>query len=212
MMHSAELRWFFLGATPKAAKTWFGARDERREESRTDRYLMLPGSRTVGVKLRGRRFEIKSLISGPTRLRLASGAVGRTDTWVKWSIEFPAADEVASTITRDARWVAIQKLRWLRKYRIGAGPRIEEVDRDEQVDEGCNVELTELGHLGPDPDDRWRWWTIGFEAFGPPARVEGNLQTGLDAFFSKMDRPLPAPMLEANSMSYPAWFESVGLV
>ena len=121
-----------------------------------------------------------------------------------------------ATSHRRSLWRAggeqFEKLRWLRKYGIGAGPRIEEIDKDKRPNEGCNVELTELSHVSPNGDDGWHWWTIGFEAFGPPERVGDNLQAGLGEFFAKTDRPPPAPMLEANSMSYPAWFEEIELV
>jgi hypothetical protein len=87
-----------------------------------------------------------------------------------------------------------------------------EVDKNERPDKGCNVELTELTNPSQNPDDRWRWWTIGFEAFGPPGRVEDNLRAGLVEFLSNAGQPGPWQMLEANSMSYPVWFESVGVV
>jgi hypothetical protein len=139
MMHSAELRWFFLGATPTAAKRWFGVGNEQKEEPRVDEYLMFPGCRTLGVKLRQANFQIKALTGGPTLLRPASGVVGRTDNWIKWSIELPIGDALKTTMMERARWVAVNKTRWLRKYSVEGRGHAVEVDRNHKPEGGCNV-------------------------------------------------------------------------
>lgn len=75
MLHSAEMRWFFVGPAPEWVPEWFDAGEgrlsERLEKLRTDSYLVFFGSLGVGVKLReapgkGRlNFEIKALRSAP---------------------------------------------------------------------------------------------------------------------------------------------------
>ena len=95
MLHSAEMRWFFVGPAPEWVPEWFDAGEgrlpERLEKLRTDSYLVFFGSSGVGVKLReapGKghlNFEIKALREP------RPGILGKADARVKWSVELPVA-------------------------------------------------------------------------------------------------------------------------
>jgi hypothetical protein len=210
MSHSAEMRWFFVGSTPGDVADWFDAKQERLEEPRTDSYLILFGSPCVGVKLREVRekghlnFEIKVLRSAPRTVEPRPGILGRADAWVRWSVKL--TENVGETMRDGSRWIDVNKNRWLLKYEIKTDATPNEVPREAHPDEGCNVELTELRVAGV------QWWTIGFEAFGPPERTDSHLLASLKAFFSGSRETVPCPFLEANSLSYPAWFASIGVV
>jgi hypothetical protein len=210
MLHSAEMRWFFVGPAPEAVLDWFDASEERVEKSRTDSYLIFFGSLGVGVKLRevpGKdhfNFEIKAPRSAPRTVEPHPGILGRADAWVKWSVELNV--DVLQTMRKGSRWIDVEKKRWLLKYEIKPDTAPKEVLKEARPDEGCNVELTELRVA------EGRWWTIGFEAFGPPERVDRHLLASVGTFFSGSREKISCPLLEANSLSYPNWFASIGVV
>src|SRR5205823_2020054 len=86
---------------------------------------------------------------------------GDMEIWTKWtteSLELPSQS-----------LVAVEKLRWLRKFDTST-QNLREIplDADEQpLDQkrlpaiGCNVELTRVRVSG-----KGDWWTFGFESFG----------------------------------------------
>lgn len=210
LLHSAEMRWFFVGSKPEAVAHWFDARQERLEESRKDSYLIFFGSPCVGVKLREVRekgylnFEIKALQSPPRTVEPRPGILGKTNAWVKWSVKFNMTEDLGQTMRDGSRWIEVEKKRWLLKYEIKADATPNEVPKEAFPDDGCNVELTELGVAGD------QWWTIGLEAFGPPERINNHLLASLNTFFSSRKK-VPCPLLEANSLSYPTWFATIGV-
>jgi hypothetical protein len=205
MLHSCEMRWFFLGAAPEQAKIWFGTADAQKEGSRRDSYLIFPGCAVIGFKLRnGGKLEIKALHSPPSTIEPVKGIIGKVDRWVRWSPEFELTGGLKHAIRHGSRWVDIDKTRWLRTYEFHDGsPR--EVGGKERPSEGCNVELTELRL------ENGVWWTVGFEAFGPSTKLEDHLRATLEEFFSSRREEALKSLSEANSMSYPAWFAGVGL-
>ena len=216
MLYSAEMRWFFVGPAPEWVPEWFDAGEgrllERLEKLRTDSYLVFFGSSGVGVKLReapGKdhlNFEIKALRSAPRTVEPRPGILGKADAWVKWSVELPVAEDLPQTMREGSRWIDVEKKRWLLKYEFKADAAPKEVLKEARPDEGCNVELTELVVVGG------HWWTIGFEAFGLPERVDRHLLASLETFFSGSRAKIPCPLLEANSLSYPNWFANIGVV
>ena len=203
IMHSAEVRWFFLGSIPEPTKTWFGTSEEQEEPTRTDSYVVFPGCSGTSVKVREGKFEIKALRSGPKCIEAVRGIFGKIESWVKWSVELSQSDLTEESGKEGFDRLDIAKTRWLRKYNVD-GSISAEVSRASRPEQGCNVELTELMVRSAS------WWTIGFEAFGPAVRVNENLSSTVSTFFSKR-LPPPCELLEANSMSYPAWFGTLGV-
>src|SRR4051794_17396553 len=177
MLHSCEIRWFFLGVLPEEAKSWFEAVDEQKEDSSGDSYLVFPGCETIGVKLRdGAKFEIKARRFGPKIIEPVKSVVGKTDCWVKWSPDFELTGELKRAMTEESHWIDVDKTRWLRRYEIKGGASPSEISGKERPSEGCDVELTEL-HV-----ESGFWWTVGFEAFGPPRKIYDHLRATLEEF------------------------------
>ncbi|HEV7862505.1 MAG TPA: hypothetical protein VGR20_07380, partial [Acidimicrobiia bacterium] len=60
MQQTAELRWFFRGPPPGPVVAWF-ERAADPPQTRSDSYLVLPGTDALGLKVRGgtTRFELK---------------------------------------------------------------------------------------------------------------------------------------------------------
>jgi hypothetical protein len=203
MSISAEVRWFFSGLPPEEVCNWLRpASCVVAEEPRTDTYLMLPGCRVVGVKLRDRRFEIKGLRDAPRDVDYPNGVRGRTDTWSKLTLDDPIVTRlgrVASTAGSEPI-VQVEKRRRLVRYSAARGGDMQAVAPGERPAEGCLVELTELGVEGR------HWWTLGLEAFGSPERVVGILAMAAQMVFTD---PPPCRLIPADSIAYPAWLDEL---
>jgi hypothetical protein len=201
MLHSAEIRWFYPGSLPKLMLRWFAADRMLSPATRTDRYLVFPGCESVGVKVREGRFEIKALKGASETVRFSTGISARTDCWVKWSYGKESVKPwIEALLGEHDGWIDVTKARYLRKYSLDGG-EILEVDAEELLDRGCNVELTRVSTR-----DR-AWWSLAFEAFGSPDLIRGDLQKVVGHFFT--DHP-PAKRFEAmNSCSYPVWLASL---
>jgi hypothetical protein len=198
---SAELRWFYRQQLPAEVKDWFCSAKLCKEEAttRTDQYLVFPGSNEVGAKVRdGIQLEIKTRTKMPEPFSLATGAtVGRRDAWMKWKLQDSAvAGRLATLEAGSPHWVTVIKKRWLRKFRVDPAGNIEETNPDATEDERCRAELTELDVRGS------HWWTLAFDSFGP-----GNRAAELEQVARHFLKMLPhgLALTERDSMAYPEW-------
>jgi hypothetical protein len=219
--HSAELRWFlpthdrwnellkwftkngelltFVENADSSQKTPTDLRVIK-ELQRTDSYLLLDGSDTVGVKQRQGRLEIKAIVSVPRPFALA-GVTGRVDQWVKWS--FKPADSIAQQLEngleQSGPWCKVEKQRCLQKYSLDSGSP-EAVSPKSFPITGCNIELTQLKADAKSS----AWITFGFEAFGKSAKVLAALHDAMETYFKVHNSP-PVPLEGRDSLSYPSW-------
>ncbi len=197
MLHSAEVRWFLLGSVPIQTVYWFDPTSSLSPEERTDRYLVFPGCESVGVKVRQGNFEIKALRGAAETTWFPGSVSGRTDCWVKWSYNGPAAEAWIETLAGESEgWVDVAKVRWQRRFALEAGHPVE-TTTDTWPDEGCNVELTRVLARSQE------WWSLAFEAFGEPGRVREILRR-VGVYFFVSQPPLDS-FLVVNSCSYPTW-------
>jgi hypothetical protein len=204
MMYSAELRWFFRGPVPKEILLWFKKKDDSQPEKiRTDEYLFFPDCNSISLKMREGKFEVKAILSPPKPINFSFAVNGRTDHWVKWSFEDGRLPALFESMKKSARWIPVQKERYLRKW-SAEHERPVEVDPKQLPGSGCIIELTLL-QAG---ENREQWHTLGFEAFGPVSSVAGILDQTVKAFF--LDRSYPSQALnESNSMSYACWLNVI---
>ncbi len=207
MVFSAEVRWFFEGESPSTIQTWFGNTngEVKVEEVRVDKYLIFPACDSVGVKLRdGKKFEVKSLIAAP-RPFVGEGFNGRTDSWVKWSFDDKQhMPKVAEAMLVGDQWISVEKTRMLRKFSATNGD-LQPVDPDLRPDCGCNIELTRLQVEAT----KTIWFTLGFEAFGPVARVAQILAEATPLFFQQRGAMPCRELSGLASFSYPAWLATL---
>lgn len=187
MDRSAELRWFFRRPPPRPVVDWFQAAADP-PDTRSDVYLLLPGTDALGVKIRGgtTRFELKLRPRPPRTVRLPGGTTGELEEWQRWSFSRPA-------MTRPFPRLGLPKARWL------------EVDKERRQTTvpfrgdtaGCRVELTAVRTRGR------QWTTVGFESFGPEADLVPALEAAAETVFTALDLagPLPAEL----SCGYPGW-------
>lgn len=210
---SAEARWFFPGPLPPAALDWLAAgRPLTPEPPRVDYYLLLPGLETVGVKWRQGRLEIKRR-TGPARLFRRRWLVGRQEQWVKWAWAMagvaPAAVpshfvklREASWITPPAAWLAVSKQRYLQRWGVADGRLTAVAAQLPPPAAGCNLEWTEA--QWPTQPGAPTWFTLGVEAYGPPAETLALFRLGLTQLLAAGPPP-HLTLTAATALSYPAW-------
>jgi hypothetical protein len=181
-MLTAEVRWFWRRPPPEPVAAWFEASDP--PATRSDRYLLLPGTDALGIKTRGGTagLELKLRSRPGEPIALPSGGSGQREEWQKWSLSRPPITRILPRLGfPKQRWVTVVKER-----RMVTVPC-----RD---DSGCNVELTALEAEGQS------WTTLGFEASGPPADLLPALHLAVEKFFGSVDLPD-----DGVSCGYPGW-------
>jgi hypothetical protein len=193
-VRSLEVRWIVRGGLADAVAGWF-SRFPAEASVLEDAYLLDPHLPGLSVKVRGgRALEVKVYRGSPGLLEVAGRARGRLECWQKWS--FPHGP--ASRGSGDAAgWRTVAKRRrvsWFSRAGGRAGPS----DRGLGESQGCAVELTEVDAGGG------AWWTLAFEATGPPDGLHSELEAAAALVFAAA---LPAGVeLGMNySRSYAQW-------
>ena len=202
MQRSAEVRWFFAGAVPRAMRDWFVPAASPPPLTRTDEYLAFPTA-NVGVKFRQGNLEIKALIEN-CGVHTWDSIAGRVRDMDEMGGE--RAPELAALRRRVIRQrslvVAVTKARSLRRFSFERSLHEIRADTTRFPADGCNVELTDI-RVG-----RTRHWTFGFEAFArahPPRIIDVLHQTAERLFDERAAPPLRQGFAVSNSLSYPEW-------
>jgi hypothetical protein len=193
-VRSLEVRWILPGQLEAAAAIWFG-RFASETESREDAYLLDPPLRGLSVKVRASgALEVKVYRGSPGILEVESRARGRMESWQKWAFPF-------SPVTRDSGqhggWRTVRKRRRISRFSLAAGPTAAHASRLGQ-DPGCEVELTEIRTRGQD------WWSLGFEATGPPDLLRSELEATAALVFAQA-LPRSMELGPDESRSYAEW-------
>jgi hypothetical protein len=186
MNRTAELRWFFRPPPSGALSAAFDAAGP--PQTRSDRYLVLPETDALGVKVRGgtASLELKLRPHPGNAIDLPSGPSGRLEEWQKWSFG-------RSPVSRVAPRLGLPKHRWIEVVK-----RRRTLTVPYRGDSGCTVELTTLEAAGT------ACTTLGFEAFGAPADLVPALRSATGAFFASVE--LPDAEL---SCGYPGWLATL---
>ena len=191
MIVSAELRWFWKGAAPAALEHWFttwGALPQE-EPPRDDLYFVDAIQVELGLKRRDLQgnVEVKGLVRRAKEPVSAGPFSGHVEIWAKWTSPRLRLDPMPSLVVR--------KVRRLRRF-DAEGREVGE----ENLKEGCHLELTEVSIHGRDG----AWHTLGLEAYGSLDRVELILALVLR-------RLAQAPEFEPGlERSYPKWLAEAG--
>ncbi len=217
LFRSAEIRWFFPGTPDAAVDAWVRQGGLAKDmPERTDRYLVLPGCTTVGIKIREGRFEIKARTGSREAASYGPDVSGYRDSWVKWSRVVDGMDHLADQASDEERWAYVRKRRTLRLLSLEGGvPEDAEPGKWLQGG-GCQVERSKLAVIvrsaqdEPPTDRDWqsatRWWSVSLEAFGEPGSELSNLDTAAAYVFR--DGP-PVALAEQASMAYPRWLNGL---
>lgn len=201
MLHTSEIRWFIAGILSKEALSWFSA-GHRLEQAtvQVHEYLLFPGCDAVGVKFREDRFEIKANLGVSQPLSLPVSIQGRSERWIKWSLPTKGLPMLGRTLHQSGPWLKVHKERNQRTFSAETG-HLQEVSRDSLPVTGCNIELTSVEVEA----DSQSWFTLGFEAYGPPSVTPGILEEGVGSFFKAQGQAPGMNLTQTNSFSYPAW-------
>jgi hypothetical protein len=200
---SGEARWFFRGAAPGTAESWLPSEGlATAQDPRTDRYLVLPGCATVGIKVREGNFEVKAQTSPSKPVIYTDAVAGFCNTWVKWSRSLDDLAGIARDARDDERWVRIRKQRTVRLFSLESGKPEEVAYGGPWLAAGCQVEKTDIEVL-PGAD---RWWSFSFEAFGEPAQLLRNLDLTVRHVANEN---AAISLRKDDSMSYPEWLSAL---
>jgi hypothetical protein len=188
-----EVRWILPGAVPAATVDWFG-RFSQRTEARDDTYMLNPRLENLSVKLRGAAMlEVKRRGDSPGVLDLPGRVVGGLESWHKWSFPLGSGD---LRINETADWIRVGKIRTISWFSLTGRPRLAQPAGTHP--DGCAVELTAL------TTDNRAWWTLGFEATGPPHLRLSAIEAAAETVFGE---PVPdgVSLRLKDSQSYSAW-------
>ena len=160
-VRSLEVRWILPGQLTAGAADWFG-RFPAETRVVEDTYLLDPHLPGLSVKVRGgRALEVKMYCGSPGLLKLAGRAHGRLESWHKWSFPHEPAGPGSSD---PAGWRPVSKRRRISWFSQATGVGVLGPGEEAR----CAVELTEFDVRGK------AWWTLGFEATGPPICSAAN--------------------------------------
>ncbi|NJL36918.1 MAG: hypothetical protein HC899_09210 [Leptolyngbyaceae cyanobacterium SM1_4_3] len=188
-----------------AVKDWFIATRNQvvaPSEAREDRYLQLSGYDFLNLKLRHGNLELKLRLKQLSKLQVGERWMGQVEVWQKWSLEdFPGHLNLADS-DLEGTWISVRKVRSQQQYQTFLDQPPKAVSLEQQPDQGCRVELTEL-----EVQDAV-WWSLAFEAFGDPDQQFNQLQ----AVAEQLSDPL-APILDLqHSYAYPKWLLNLKLL
>ena len=157
---------------------------------REDVYLLDPRLRGLSVKVRaGRAFEVKVYQGSPGVLKMAGHALGRMESWQKWSFPY---DRLGGEDANPAGWMPVRKSRRVSRFSQAGG------------ETGCAVELTEVRAREQD------WWSLGLEATGPDDLRPSELEAAAALVFAQPPPDLAEFGLH-DSLSYAAWLRDAVL-
>lgn len=173
---------------------WFG-RLSKRVESREDTYLLNPRLEGLSVKIRGdTRLEVKLQNGTPEVLDIPGRGRGRMSSWQKWS--FPIGSR-RQPIRDSPDWRRVGKVRGISWF-SPVGEPLAAPALGEQSPVGCTVELTDI------LISRYAWWTLGFEATGPPQGRRGAIESTAAVVFGAAG-PDRVRFGLGNSHPYSTW-------
>jgi hypothetical protein len=194
---TVEVRWIRPGVADARMHEWF-RRFPAATESRADDYLISPDLDGVSVKIRGgRALEVKMYRGGRGVLAVPGQVRGFLEVWQRWS--FPVA-VLGRDVHDSTTWRPVRKVRRITFFAASEGRLSARVPAAGRAI-GCAVELTEV--TAPDGT----WWTLGFEATGPPDELPSLVEATAALMFQQ---PLPADLelSAADCGSYHGWLRN----
>jgi len=212
MISSHEVRWFLEGSVEQhpALRGWVeeGASDPKwigRLGRKPDAYLVVPGATDMGIKWREGQLQIKGLECSMGTQKFSGGHEGRVERWMKWGYAGKSIGDAFTpwftNVKAEPRIVEVHKTRCLRRVRMNPfTPTLIEVDSNTLIDRGGALEVTDL-RVGAHA-----YTSVAFEAFPNDSGMHSDFRGFLNTFLGKLSG---VELLESNSMSYPAWLQTL---
>ena len=192
---SLEIRWFFNKSLAKDISEWSIDKDLKREDERSDIYILFPATE-LGVKFSRGKLEIKYLKSVEqfdlTRNKLS----GWMESWMKSSVPLVNIQDNPFQNIKAPHY-RVKKVRYTRRFECDPENRtLNPIDK--RVHQGIKMEITSL------KIETKNWWTLGFEAFGDNP-IE-NLKFGISKL---IENSLFENLKIEHSYSYPKWLSII---
>jgi hypothetical protein len=169
------VRWILPGLLEPAVAGWFG-RFPAEVAARQDAYLVDPELRGLSVKVRaGVALEAKVYRGSPGTFEMSDRALGRTESWQKWSFPLTSFSQGSDGV---AGWTLVHKRRRIVRFQLVSGRVVTGVPWS-ATEPGCAVELTEID-VGAAA-----YWSLGFEATGPPDLLDSMLRDSAVLMFAE---------------------------
>ena len=147
------------------------------------------------MKIRaGEALEVKVYHGSPGIVDMSGWAVGRTESWHKWSFPLTSFGQDDGGL---AGWRLIRKRRRIIRFQL-AGERVVPTVAGPTTEPGCAVELTEIGVGGE------VYWSLGFEATGP-AELLGSVLRDSAALMFAQAPPGQVDLGMSCCQSYAQW-------
>ncbi|MFQ4143144.1 hypothetical protein [Chlorogloeopsis sp. ULAP02] len=205
MLTTYELRWFYPRKAPEEIQLWFEqnclVQPLQAPETREDIYLYSPESKFLGIKLRQERLEVKWRKAELGTLNFSGSVEGKVEKWGKWlCCDSKQESFELDQVVNNPVWVSVQKVRYSQLYQVLPEFSLQPMCDDENIDNGCKVELTHL------TIQESAWWSLGFEAFGDNSRLMDNLQITANKAFNT---ECGFKFLAVDSYAYPSWLTRV---
>jgi len=213
MISSHEVRWFLEGGIDQhpALRHWVeeDAKDPQwigRLGGKPDAYLLIPGASDMGIKWREGQLQIKGLECALGTQKFTGSFEGIVERWIKWGYEGKSVEGAFSQWfkpSQDApRIVEVHKTRCLRKVRLNPFAAMPiEVDSKTSIDRGGALEVTDL-RVGVQA-----FTSVAFETFPNDSGMHRDFSVFVNAFLGRLSS---VELTESNSMSYPAWLQTLG--
>lgn len=216
---SHEVRWFFEGEPDQhdSLKRWFETVKplpnspeigspvwQGRLDDQPDVYLIIPGSRDMGIKWREGEFQVKGRVSSFGTQVFCGRHQGQVESWVKWS--YPGMPTAYKNLflnghKQGLQTVAVKKVRAIRKVHIDTiSGHPEEVESTARIDRGLGIELTNL-QVG----DK-NYCSLAVEAFPDDSAMGGAFTDIVETFLNTLAE---IDLNASQSKSYPLWLDTL---
>lgn len=200
MLLTAEIRWFHTGEIPAAVADWFsdGTGFVERQQPRVDIYLLNPETSALNVKFREGRLELKQRYSAAPGYQFAAGNAGTIELWRKWSFYLDRNSLNGNLDETAGAWLPVRKARTVRNYGLRPDGTVMPLSSGAQAEQACALELTEVDAGGE------RWWSLCFEALGPPSALEQTVIAVADHVLTAFGE---FQLTAAASCGYAEWLQ-----
>ncbi len=201
MFDTTEIRWFLKGRIPFKVGEWFEncPGEWHAQPQRTDYYYRLREGKSLGIKIRQGRIELKERTSSPEIVHIQRNVIGVIEDWRKWGLELSEELDVENWQHFSGRsWLPVKKSRRLRMYGLASDSTL--ISQEFIQGSVCQVELTSVFVQNS------MWWSLGLESSGVQANRK---ETFLDVANELLRNVEGFRLLKDDSMSYPEWLRAI---
>lgn len=201
MLKSIEIRWFFKEPLSDIYLNSFKKSCNLvNQESRSDYYLAVKDCKSVGIKLRNSRLEIKWQIDSKLFTTSFNGIQGKLERCTRWECNDPdSCNHLLQTISlnKDNPWIKVDKIRLQKKFNLIDKTMIEVSPNNLKYD--FAIEITDL------KIHTHQWWSIGVDSF----KGNNHMDYFRQLIENYIDKNVYPYLRSESSYSYPEWLSNI---